>query len=59
MITKVKNGKEAKGFNCYINVGNIIKIKLNEQVPCDCIQLSSSEASGISYINSANLDGEP
>jgi magnesium-transporting ATPase (P-type) len=58
-VPKIKKGKESKIFNCNIQVGDIIKIKLGEQIQCDCIQLSSSEENGDSYINSANLDGEP
>lgn len=39
-------------------VGDIIKVQNNNFFPADLVQLSSSEPQGISFIETANLDGE-
>lgn len=41
-----------------IKVGDIIKLKSEENVPADFVLLSSSEPEGVCYIETANLDGE-
>lgn len=41
-----------------IKVGNIIRLKSEEDVPADFVLLSSSEPEGVCYIETANLDGE-
>lgn len=41
-----------------VEVGNILEIVKDDIVPADCILLTSSEPLGISYIDTAHLDGE-
>ncbi|KAL2641929.1 hypothetical protein R1flu_009516 [Riccia fluitans] len=41
-----------------IRVGEMIKIYSNETVPCDIVLLGTSDASGIAYVQTINLDGE-
>ena len=39
-------------------VGDIIKLKSEEQIPADCLVLSSSSGESVCYIETSNLDGE-
>ncbi|XP_068667895.1 phospholipid-transporting ATPase 1-like [Aristolochia californica] len=41
-----------------IQVGEVLKICSNETIPCDMVLLGTSDPSGISYIQTMNLDGE-
>lgn len=41
-----------------LNVGDIIRVRENEEIPCDCVVLSSSDRDGICYVETKNLDGE-
>ena len=41
-----------------IRVGDIVMIKNNESIPADIIVLSTSNAQGICYVETKNLDGE-
>ncbi|ESR58925.1 phospholipid-transporting ATPase 1 [Citrus sinensis] len=41
-----------------IRVGEIIKIKTNETIPCDMVLLSTSDPTGVAYLQTINLDGE-
>ncbi|CAN1174451.1 Phospholipid-transporting ATPase 1 [Linum perenne] len=41
-----------------IQAGEIIKVEANGTLPCDMVLLSSSEPSGIAYVQTINLDGE-
>ncbi|XBW34991.1 hypothetical protein QEN19_000556 [Hanseniaspora menglaensis] len=41
-----------------LKVGDIIRLKSEENVPADFVLLSSSEPEGVCYIETANLDGE-
>ncbi|KAH6755780.1 aminophospholipid ATPase 1 [Perilla frutescens var. hirtella] len=41
-----------------IRVGEIIKISKNETLPCDMVLLSTSDATGVAYVQTTNLDGE-
>uniref|UniRef100_A0A8C0N8R0 Phospholipid-transporting ATPase n=1 Tax=Canis lupus familiaris TaxID=9615 RepID=A0A8C0N8R0_CANLF len=52
----VKWIKEDKWMN--IQVGDIIKLKNNQSVTADVLLLSSSEPYGLTYIETAELDGE-
>lgn len=41
-----------------VKVGDIIRVQENEQIPADIVMISSSDAKGIAFINTMNLDGE-
>ncbi|KAK6163125.1 hypothetical protein DH2020_002966 [Rehmannia glutinosa] len=41
-----------------IRVGEIIKVSANETLPCDMVLLSTSETTGVAYVQTTNLDGE-
>ncbi|KAG0497021.1 hypothetical protein HPP92_001712 [Vanilla planifolia] len=41
-----------------IRVGEIIKIQSNESLPCDIVLLSTSDPTGVAYVQTINLDGE-
>ncbi|KAF3778877.1 Phospholipid-transporting ATPase 1 [Nymphaea thermarum] len=41
-----------------IHVGEIIKVCANEALPCDMVLLSTSDATGVAYVQTTNLDGE-
>lgn len=41
-----------------IVVGEIIKIHANETLPCDMVLLSTSDPTGVAYVQTINLDGE-
>ncbi|XP_037914217.1 probable phospholipid-transporting ATPase IA isoform X4 [Hermetia illucens] len=41
-----------------LSVGDIVKVPNNTFFPADLVQLSSSEPQGMSFIETANLDGE-
>ncbi|XP_020520769.1 phospholipid-transporting ATPase 1 isoform X2 [Amborella trichopoda] len=41
-----------------IRVGEMVRVKTNETLPCDMVLLSTSDPSGVSYVQTINLDGE-
>jgi len=41
-----------------VRVGEVIKIKANETIPCDTVLLSTSDPTGVAYVQTINLDGE-
>ena len=41
-----------------IHVGDLVYLEEDQEVPCDLVIISCSEASGNCYIQTANLDGE-
>ncbi|KAL6009642.1 Alanine--tRNA ligase [Asimina triloba] len=41
-----------------IRVGEIIKIQADDTLPCDMVLLSTSDPTGVAYIQTINLDGE-
>ena len=69
---KHKNDRLANDAPCYIykskkfiksqckeiNVGNIVKVKRDENVPADLLIIKSSLKNGFCYMQTANLDGE-
>ncbi len=44
--------------NSRLQVGDIVKVLVNEGIPCDMVMLSSENPNGDCYITTANLDGE-
>ena len=47
-------GVESQAIQC----GDIVRLVENEEVPCDLVLLATSEANGVCYIQTTNLDGE-
>ncbi|KAL3537787.1 hypothetical protein ACH5RR_001153 [Cinchona calisaya] len=41
-----------------IRVGEIMKIAANDSLPCDMVLLSTSDPTGVAYVQTINLDGE-
>ncbi|KAL3516320.1 hypothetical protein ACH5RR_023222 [Cinchona calisaya] len=41
-----------------IRAGEIIKISANDSLPCDMVLLSTSDPTGVAYVQTINLDGE-
>ncbi|KAL8265857.1 hypothetical protein R6Q59_003201 [Mikania micrantha] len=41
-----------------IHVGEIIKFSADDTIPCDTVLLSTSDPTGVAYIQTINLDGE-
>ncbi|KAI3664865.1 hypothetical protein L6452_43474 [Arctium lappa] len=41
-----------------IQVGEIIRFSANDTIPCDIVLLSTSDPTGVAYIQTINLDGE-
>ncbi|MED6211735.1 Alanine--tRNA ligase [Stylosanthes scabra] len=41
-----------------VRVGEVIKILANETLPCDIVLLSTSDPTGVAYVQTINLDGE-
>uniref|UniRef100_A0A2C9VH13 Phospholipid-transporting ATPase n=1 Tax=Manihot esculenta TaxID=3983 RepID=A0A2C9VH13_MANES len=41
-----------------IRAGEIVKICIDETIPCDMVLLGTSDPSGVAYIQTMNLDGE-
>ncbi|GAB4855209.1 Alanine--tRNA ligase [Ancistrocladus abbreviatus] len=42
----------------HIQVGEIIKVPSNQSLPCDIVLLSTSDPTGVAYVQTINLDGE-
>ena len=43
---------------CYVKVGDIVRVKADEEFPCDLVLLSSEDPDGSCHVTTANLDGE-
>jgi P-type E1-E2 ATPase len=41
-----------------IHCGDIVRVNQDEFIPCDLVILSSSDAKGVAYVETKNLDGE-
>ncbi|CAN6479003.1 unnamed protein product [Victoria cruziana] len=41
-----------------IQVGEIIEVRANDTLPCDMVLLSTSDPTGVAYVQTINLDGE-
>ena len=41
-----------------LKVGDVIEIDNNEQIPCDCVIIKSSNENNLAYLQTTNLDGE-
>ncbi|XP_031485201.1 phospholipid-transporting ATPase 1-like isoform X1 [Nymphaea colorata] len=41
-----------------IQVGEVLRIKEDETIPCDMVLLRTSDPSGVAYVQTMNLDGE-
>ncbi|XP_031480114.1 phospholipid-transporting ATPase 1-like isoform X2 [Nymphaea colorata] len=58
MADVLVNGKFEQKRWKDIHVGEIIKVCANEALPCDMVLLSTSDATGVAYVQTTNLDGE-
>ncbi|XP_046820654.1 phospholipid-transporting ATPase IF-like isoform X3 [Vespa crabro] len=57
-VTVIRN-KCAQEIHCeQIVVGDIVKVRRDEDVPCDLLLLHSDESSGYCFVTTSNLDGE-
>ncbi|KAL1408534.1 phospholipid transporting ATPase [Vanrija albida] len=41
-----------------LEVGDLVLLRSDEQIPADCIVLASSDADGLAFVETKNLDGE-
>ncbi|KAK3151505.1 hypothetical protein QOZ80_3AG0246740 [Eleusine coracana subsp. coracana] len=41
-----------------IQVGDVLRVAANETLPCDIVLLSTSDPTGVAYVQTINLDGE-
>ncbi|KAI3784286.1 hypothetical protein L1987_43383 [Smallanthus sonchifolius] len=41
-----------------VQVGEVVKISADETIPCDIVLLSTSDPTGVAYVQTINLDGE-
>jgi phospholipid-transporting ATPase len=41
-----------------IQVGEVLRVAANETLPCDMVLLSTSDPTGVAYVQTINLDGE-
>ncbi|KAK2953220.1 phospholipid-transporting P-type ATPase [Blattamonas nauphoetae] len=58
-LVRVFDGNEFKDiFRKDIKVGDFVIFRKDEEIGCDGIVLSTSDTTGISYVNTMNLDGE-
>jgi magnesium-transporting ATPase (P-type) len=41
-----------------VRVGEVLRVTANETLPCDMVLLSTSDSTGVAYVQTINLDGE-
>ncbi|KAK6464682.1 aminophospholipid translocase and ATPase [Scheffersomyces coipomensis] len=61
----LQTSNESNSSTCFknrrwkdVSVGNMIRVRANEEIPADIIILSTSDTEGNCYIETKNLDGE-
>lgn len=57
-MKKLSGGNVIEVPSKSLHVGDVLYLEENEEIPCDCVVLYSSNANGICYIQTANIDGE-
>ncbi|XP_055869059.1 phospholipid-transporting ATPase IF-like isoform X2 [Biomphalaria glabrata] len=54
----IRNGQHHDVSAKDIKVGDLVKVLVNEEFPCDLVLLSSEDPQGQCFVTTANLDGE-
>ena len=57
-IIVFKDGKFIKSYSAKINIGELIIVNENKQIPCDLIIIDSNLNDGMAYVETSSLDGE-
>ncbi|PIA48734.1 hypothetical protein AQUCO_01400950v1 [Aquilegia coerulea] len=57
VLSSIDNTFQSKRWK-EIRVGDILKISVNDTLPCDMVLLSTSDPTGVAYVQTINLDGE-
>ena len=57
-IIVFKDGKFIKSTSAKINIGELIIVNENKQIPCDLIIIDSNLNDGMAYVETSSLDGE-
>jgi hypothetical protein len=55
VLVLYSGGKEVPTPWKHVSVGNLVKIRVNEEVPADLVLLSTSDEGGLCYVETANL----
>ncbi|XP_067014238.2 phospholipid-transporting ATPase IF isoform X2 [Anabrus simplex] len=58
LVTVIRNGCAQQVKSKLIQVGDLVQVHREEDVPCDLVLLASSDPEGRCFVTTANLDGE-
>eukprot|EP00703_Trepomonas_sp_PC1_P004012 JAP92594.1 Pospholipid-transporting ATPase [Trepomonas sp. PC1] len=58
LFKHIRCGNLLESISAKLRQGDILIIENGQEVPADCVLLSSSEKSGIAFVSTASLDGE-
>ena len=57
-IIVFRDGKFIKSISSKLNIGELIIVNENKQIPCDLILIDSNLNDGMAYVETSSLDGE-